>query len=163
MGEIRFDPYTGEPIAPKETATPQTPKAPEAPQTPAPAPKKKGKKGGLIAGIIAALVVVGGIFAFTKFFNNPTPYKRIKKAAENAFVQDEMTEQFNEVKDIMGDGTYAADGTFDVGGQKVKVEIDTDKGDRHPKPSGDRYTFKNVPRGCGYGRETPGGNPGSDR
>ena len=135
MGEIRVDPYTGEPIAPKEAATPQAPKAPEAPQTPAPAPKKKGKKGGLIAGIIAALVVVGGIFAFTKFFNNPTPYGRIKKAAENAFVQDEMTEQFNEVKDIMGDGTYAADGTFDVGGQKVKVEIDTDKGDLSAKIS----------------------------
>ena len=135
MGEIRFDTYTGEPIAPKETATPQVPKPSEAPQTSAPAPKKKGKKGGLIAGIIAALVVVGGIFAFTKFFNNPTPYGRIKKAAENAFVQDEMTEQFNEVKDIMGDGTYAADGTFDGGGQKVKVEIDTDKGDLSAKIS----------------------------
>ncbi|MBQ6354141.1 MAG: hypothetical protein IJJ07_04235 [Lachnospiraceae bacterium] len=135
MGEIRFDPYSGEPIAPKETAAPQTPKPSEAPQTSAPAPKKKGKKGGLIAGIIAALVVVGGIFAFTKFFNNPTPYGRIKKAAENAFVQDEMTEQFNEVKDIMGDGTYAMDGTFDVGGQKVKVEADTDKGDLSAKIS----------------------------
>ena len=135
MGEIRFDPYSGEPIAPKETAAPQTPKPSEAPQTSAPAPKKKGKKGGLIAGIIAALVVVGGIFAFTKFFNNPTPYGRIKKAAENAFVQDEMTEQFDEVKDIMGDGTYAMDGTFDVGGQKVKVEADTDKGDLSAKIS----------------------------
>ena len=135
MGEIRFDPYTGEPIAPKETAAPQTPKPSEAPQTSAPAPKKKGKKGGLIAGIIAALVVVGGIFAFTKFYNNPTPYGRIKRAAENAFVQDEMTEQFNEVKDIMGDGTYAMDGTFDVGGQKVKVEADTDKGDLSAKIS----------------------------
>ena len=135
MGEIRFDPYTGEPIAPKETATPQTPKPSEAPQTSAPAPKKKGKKGGLIAGIIAALVVVGGIFAFTKFYNNPTPYGRIKRAAENAFVQDEMTEQFDEVKDIMDDGTYAMDGTFDVGGQKVKVEADTDKGDLSAKIS----------------------------
>lgn len=135
MGEIRFDPYTGEPIAPKETAAPQTPKPSEAPQTSAPAPKKKGKKGGLIAGIIAALVVVGGIFAFTKFYNNPTPYGRIKRAAENAFVQDEMTEQFDEVKDIMGDGTYAMDGTFDVGGQKVKVEADTDKGDLSAKIS----------------------------
>ena len=126
MSEIRFDPYTGEPIAPKEA---------EAPQTPVPAPKKKGRKGGLIAGIIAALVVVGGIFAFTKFFNNPTPYGRIKKAAENAFVQDEMTEQLNEVKDIMGDGTYAVDGTFDVGGQKVKAEIDADQGDLSAKIS----------------------------
>ena len=135
MGEIRFDPYSGEPIAPKETAAPQTPKPSEAPQTSAPAPKKKGKKGGLIAGIIAALVVVGGIFAFTKFYNNPTPYGRIKRAAENAFVQDEMTEQFDEVKDIMGDGTYAMDGTFDVGGQKVKVEADTDKGDLSAKIS----------------------------
>ncbi len=135
MGEIRFDPYTGEPIAPKETAAPQTPKPSEAPQTSAPAPKKKGKKGGLIAGIIAALVVVGGIFAFTKFYNNPTPYGRIKRAAENTFVQDEMTEQFDEVKDIMGDGTYAMDGTFDVGGQKVKVEADTDKGDLSAKIS----------------------------
>ena len=144
MGEIRFDPYTGEPIAPKEAAAPQAPAAPEAPQapaapevpqTPAPAPQKKGKKGGLIAGIIAALVVVGGIFAFTKFFNNPTPYGRIKRAAENALVQDEMTEQLDEVKDIMGDGTYAMDGTFDAGGQKVKVEVDTDKGNLSAKIS----------------------------
>ena len=125
MGEIRFDPYTGEPVAPKA-----------APEAPAPTPKKKGGKGGILAGIIAALVVVGGIFVVTRFIGNPgTPYSQIKKAAEKALVQDQMTEQFNEVRDIMGDGTYAVDGAFDVGGQKVKVKVDTDKGDLSAKIS----------------------------
>ena len=78
MSEIRFDPQTGEPIAP------------QTPQAPAPAPKKSNA-GKIIACVVAAAVVIGGgAFAVKNLiggggrgiFNNATPYEQIKAASE---------------------------------------------------------------------------------
>ena len=119
MSEIRFDPYTGKPVAP------QAPPEPEA----ASSPSKKKKKGGIVTGVIAALIVIGGIFLVTNVIGNPgTPYRQIKKAAEKTFVSDDMTEQLLMAGKMMEDGVYGAEGSFDVSGQKVKVDFDTDKG-----------------------------------
>ena len=121
MSEIRFDPQTGEPIAP---------------QTPAPAPKKSNT-GKIIACIVAAAVVIGGgAFAVKSLMGGSigralgggTPYEQIKAASEATFVSDDMTGQLKAVSEIMEDGKYAVDASADVSGQDVKVELDTEKG-----------------------------------
>ena len=119
MGEIKFDPYTGEPVAPQ---------APAEQKATDPSPKK-GRKGVIIACVAAALVIAGGAFATVKLIGKPgTPYQQIKASAEKALVSDEMTEQLKTAGKITEDGVYGAEGSFDVGGQKVNVDFDTEKG-----------------------------------
>ena len=121
MSEIRFDPQTGEPIAP---------------QTPVPAPKKSNV-GKIIACVVAAAVVIGGgAFAVKNLvggggrgiINKGTPYQQIKAASEATFVSDDMTDHFKAASEIMKDGKYAVDVKADVSGQDVKAEVDADKG-----------------------------------
>ena len=116
MSEIRFDPQTGEPIAP------------QTPQAPAPAPKKSNA-GKIIACVVAAAVVIGGgAFAVKNLFGKGTPYEQIKAASEATFVADDMTGQIKAASEIMEDGKYAFDINADVSGQDVKAQIDADKG-----------------------------------
>ncbi len=124
MSEIRFDPQTGEPIAP------------QTPQAPAPAPKKSNA-GKIIACVVAAAVVIGGgAFAVKNLvggggrgvFGKGTPYEQIKAASEATFVADDMTGQIKAASEIMEDGKYAFDINGDVSGQDVKAQIDADKG-----------------------------------
>ncbi len=127
MSEIRFDPQTGEPIAPQ---------TPQAPQASAPAPKKSNA-GKIIACVVAAAVVIGGgAFAVKNLvggggrgvFGKGTPYEQIKAASEATFVADDMTGQLKAASEIMQDGKYAFDVSADVSGQDVKAEVDADKG-----------------------------------
>lgn len=136
MSEIKFDPQTGEPIAqasePVQPAQ-QVPAAEQIPQTaPAPAPKKS-KTGKIIAGIVAAAVVIGGgAFAVKNLggngLGNGTPYEQIKAASEATFVSDELTDQFKAASDIMKDGTYAINATLSASGQNIDLDYNADKG-----------------------------------
>ena len=134
MSEIRFDPQTGEPInRPVEPVQEPVQSAePVQPTVQAPAPKK-GKAGKIVAGLVAAAVLIGGgVFAVKNLggggLGGGTPYEQIKAASEATFAPDELTGMYKEAVEFMQDGTYSVDAQLKVSGQDATVNFDTDKG-----------------------------------
>ena len=140
MSEIKFDPQTGEPVAPKQQ--PAQPAEP-VPAQAQPAPKK-GNGGKIAAVIIAAVVLLGGgAFAAKSLLGGGlgggTPYEQIKAAAKKTFVSDDLTDQVKMISQIMKDGTYAVDASFTVSGQDFSFDLDVDKGNLSLSGSGAEY------------------------